>query len=42
MAEELIVTGEGNAGEVDFEKFGVAIAVGRRMKNGVDVVKNRF
>ena len=40
--EEIGVAGEGHAGEVDFEEFGVAGAVGRRMEDGVDVVEDVF
>ena len=40
--EEIGVAGEGNAGEVDFEEFGVAGAVGGGVEDSVDVVQNTF
>jgi len=40
--EEVVVGGEGQAREVDFEEFGVTLAIGRRMEDGVGVVEDVF
>ncbi|OCQ92568.1 hypothetical protein AMR42_11235 [Limnothrix sp. PR1529] len=40
--EKIKVAGEGDTGEIDFQKFGVAVAIGGRVKNGVYVVKDGF
>ncbi len=40
--EEGFVAGERQAREVDFEKFGVAAAVGGAVEDGVGIVKHVF
>jgi hypothetical protein len=42
LTKQFIIAGKRNAGEIDFKEFSVAIAVGRRMKDSVDVVKDGF
>jgi len=42
LLKQFNIAGEGNTGKVDFEKLGVAAAVGGGMKNSVDVIKDGF
>lgn len=42
LTKESIVAGEWGVWEVDFEKFGVAAAVGGRVEDGVDVAEDGF
>jgi hypothetical protein len=38
----LFVAGEGYSRKVDFEKFGVALAIGWGVEGGINVVKDVF
>jgi hypothetical protein len=42
LAEEFVIAGERNAGEIEFEIFDVAVAVGGGVEYGVDVIKYCF